>query len=119
MNWKFYPTNKELTTSLPMSVTLENYSGKPTVHLSSVGELELVKTHQGALRADFHLLMPGNYTLDIQDANSHFSHQILVKQHSYLNFSNEFGLFFILLLVLMGGIFLWTHKIMQKSIKKT
>ncbi len=119
MNWKFYPTNKELMTSLPMSVTLENYSGKPTVTLSSIGELQLVKVKDGTLRADFYVLMPGNYIIEMKDANSQFSHQFAVKQYSYLSFTNEFGFFLIIFIFFMGGIILWTKKIMKKPIRKT
>ncbi len=119
MKWKFYPTNKDLTTSLPMFVELSEVQGKAKVHLSRVGDLNLVKTKHGDLKAEFYVTLPGQYQLEMSDATTRYTHSIEVLQHSYLKFNEEFGFFLILFTLAMGGIILWTHKIMKKSIKKT
>jgi hypothetical protein len=115
MNWIFHPKNKEITTSLPMSVEVWDYTGTPSVTLSGVGKLELKPTTQGKLKTDFYVTLPGEYKLQIKDSVSQVDFPILVAQHQYLDFKNEFGVFFILFLFVMGGIIIWTSKIMKKK----
>lgn len=119
MNWTFHPTNKEITTSLPLSVEVRNWKGRPRVILDGVGDLELKGTPQGAMKADFYLTLPGTYKVTIQDSGSKDFYQFQVKQHHYLDFSNEFGFFFILFLFVMGGIVLWVRQIMKKKTPAT
>jgi hypothetical protein len=115
MKWTFHPKNKHLTTSLPMSVEISEFSGKPSVSLSGVGSLELKPVPNGGMKADFYVTLPGNYTLTVKDSNSSASQELEIAQHTYLDFGNEFGTFFVLFLFVMGGIVLWTRKIMQKK----
>ncbi len=119
MKWKFYPTNKELTTTLPMYLELTEVQGKAKIHLSSVGKLNLAKMKDGALKAEFYVSLPGKYLLEMSDASTQYTHKFEVKQHSFLKFTEEFGFFLILFTLMMGGLIVWTRKIMKKSIKKT
>lgn len=114
MKWKFYPTNKELTTSLPMFVELTDIDGKAKVHLSTIGDLNLVKTNKGSLKAEFYVSLPGKYVLQMSDASTRYTHEIDVTQHTFLRFNEEFGFFLILFALMMGGIILWTRKLMKK-----
>jgi hypothetical protein len=118
MNWTFHPKNKDLTTSLPLSVELTHWEGNPKVLVKELGELEL-KPHGKNLKADFYLTLPGTYTIVVKDSISVNQEIIEVKQHTYLDFKNEFGIFLLLFLIVMGGIVLWTYKIMNKKIEPT
>jgi hypothetical protein len=115
MKWTFHPKNSELTTSLPMSVEVLEYSGKASAHLSGIGPLELKRSPQGGLKADFYVTLPGTYVLELRDDNGVVSKELLIAQHNYLDFGNEFGTFFVLFLFVMGGIILWTRRIMQNK----
>lgn len=114
MKWTFHPTNKDLTTSVPLSVEISEWEGNPKVKVSQIGELELKKSKSG-LRADFHLTLPGEYQIEVTDALVKDSLSIKVAQHDYLNFSREFGSFGLLFILVMGGIIIWTKKIMRKK----
>lgn len=113
MKWTLYPKNKDLTTSLPMSVEVTEWEGTPKVRLDGVGELKLRKVGP-ILRTDFYVALPGNYQLTVKDGASQQSINLDVKEHRYLDFGNEFGFFLVLFLLTMGGIILWTRKIMMK-----
>lgn len=116
MKWTLHPENKDLTTTLPLSVTLSEWQGKPRVILEGAGELEL-KPQGKNLVSEFYFALPGQYTLEIKDEGHHEIIELQIKEHRYLNFTSEFGFFFILFLFVMGGIFLWTKKIMQKKMR--
>lgn len=113
MKWTLYPKNKDLTTSLPMSVEISEWEGRPEVHLKGVGDLKLRKIGT-KLRTDFYVAMPGSYQLTVRDASHEQSLNLEVSEHRYLDFGNEFGFFLVLFLLTMGGIILWTRKIMMK-----
>ncbi len=113
MKWTLYPKNKDLTTSLPMSVEIEEWDGTPKVHLKGVGDLHLRKTGT-KLRTEFYVALPGTYELTVKDSSHSQSLNLDVKEHRYLDFGNEFGFFLVLFLLTMGGIILWTRKIMTK-----
>jgi hypothetical protein len=98
-----------------MSVEVWDFVGKPSVNLSGIGALELKSRPNGVMRTDFYVSLPGTYTLTIKDSNSSASHELEIAQHTYLDFGKEFGTFFVLFLIVMGGIILWTMKIMQKK----
>lgn len=119
MKWTFHPTNKKLTTSLPLSIEVEGFSGEPTVTLSEVGRLELKKVSEGKLRSDFYVGLEGKYILTVKDSKETVHIPLDIAQHRYINFTNEFGSFFLLFLVVMGGIILWTRKIMKYKTRKT
>lgn len=119
MNWTFHPKNKELTTSLPLSVEINNWQGTPRVILEGVGDLELKPISNGVLKTDFYLTLPGTYRLQLLDANSSYAYEFSIKQHTYLDFTNEFGFFLALFIVAMGGIVLWVKKIMKKKMPLT
>lgn len=114
MKWTFHPTTKQLTTSLPLSVEVEDARGKPSISLSQVGELEL-KPFKNGFKADFYVKLPGTYYLTIKDKYESSTMTLIVEEHTYLDFQNEFGSFFILFVAVMGGIVLWTRKIMKKK----
>lgn len=111
--------NKKLTTSLPLSIEIEDFVGEPTVTLSDVGRLELKKVSEGKLRSNFYVGLEGHYTLTIKDSKEVVSIPLNIAQHRYINFTNEFGSFFLLFLVVMGGIILWTRKIMRNKTART
>lgn len=113
MKWTLYPKNKDFTTSLPMSVEVTEWEGSPQVHMKGVGELKLRKVGS-ILRTDFYVALPGQYQLTVKDASHQQSLNLDVKEHRYLDFGNEFGFFLVLFLITMGGIILWTRKIMMK-----
>lgn len=113
MKWKLHPENEEITTTLPLTIEVHAWKGKPRVFVHGLGNLELKK--QGAnLKTEFYFTLPGKYRIDVRDSVSHHTMDLEVKEHQYLSFNGEFGFFFILFLVVMGGIVLWTRKIMHK-----
>lgn len=119
MNWTFHPTNKAITTSLPLSIEVSDWKGTPRVILEGVGDLELKRIPEGAMKADFYLTLPGTYKVLIQDSVVKESYEFQVIQHNYLDFSREFGFFFILFLFVMGGIVIWVRQIMKKKTPAT
>jgi hypothetical protein len=119
MKWTFHPANKELTTSLPLEVVLSDWQGTPRVSVDRLGEIPLTPEGQ-KLVARFYVVMPGRYEVRISDGTSVVAvHPIEVAQHTYLDFTNEFGFFFILFLFVMGGIALWTITIMRRPTGRT
>lgn len=117
MKWTLYPKNKDLTTSLPLSLEITEWKGSPKVTLEGVGELKL-KPFEGKLKTDFYLALPGKYSLEIKDSLSSEVTELNIEEHRYLDFTNEFGFFLILFLFVMGGIIIWTRKIMKKKTPK-
>lgn len=113
MKWTLHPKSEGITTTLPMSIELEGWSGTPRVYISGLGELNLVPV-KGKLRSEFYFTLPGTYRLEVKDKETLIVTDLVVEEHQYLDFKNEFGFFFILFLIVMGGIILWTKKIMQK-----
>ncbi|MFP5384744.1 MAG: hypothetical protein ACLGHN_01605 [Bacteriovoracia bacterium] len=113
MKWTLYPENKDLTTTLPLSVEIEQWEGKPSVKVEGLGELKL-KEQNNKMRSEFYFTLPGKYKIEIKDRVSTEVKVLTVSEHQYLNFTNEFGFFFVLFLIVMGGIVLWTRKIMLK-----
>ncbi len=112
MKWTLTPTNKELTTGLPIQVEISEYVGTPKVRLHGVGEL-ILKPHGKSLRTEFYVKLPGKYHLEVRDAKNQDGLELDIKEHRYLDFTSEFGFFFVLFLFVMGGIVLWTRKIMN------
>lgn len=116
MKWTFHPENEELTTSLPMSVEIREFKGKPEVLIREIGSLELKKMKEGGLRSEFYVSLPGKYVLEVRDAERFFQRELEIKQHVYLKFNKEFGSFSIIFLFVMGGVVLWTRRIMKNKI---
>jgi hypothetical protein len=114
MKWTLFPKNENLTTSLPITIEIEEWQGKAKVHLESVGELQL-RPAGDKLKTEFYVTLPGEYKLTISDSYNTSTHTLQIEQHQYLNFSNEFGIFGLLFLLVMGGIILWTRRIMLKK----
>lgn len=115
MKWTFHPINKEITTSLPLNVEVSDWQGTPKLFLEGVGELQLKNTRPGVLRSDFYVYLPGTYKITLKDLNHTYEYSFHVKEHHYLDFTEEFGAFFMLFLFVMGGIILWTRKIMKSK----
>lgn len=113
MKWTIYPENKEFTTSLPLTIEISDYRGEPEVTVEKLGELKLNR-QADKLEARFYFTLPGEYKLQVTDSNSKEVRVLHVSEHKYLDFGNEFGFFLILFLFVMGGIILWTRKIMLK-----
>lgn len=118
MNWTFHPKNEDLTTSLPLSVEITKWEGEAQVLVEGIGPLELRPSPHG-LKADFYFTLPGTYTLTVKDAHHTEVRELMVEQHNYLNFVTEFGTFFVLFLFVMGGIVLWTRRIMKNKSPST
>src|SRR5690606_11207742 len=94
---------------------VEDFVGEPVVTLSDVGRLELKKVSEGKVRSNFYVGLEGQYTLTIKDSKEVVTIPLDIAQHRYIDFTNEFGSFFLLFLVAMGGVILWTKKIMKKN----
>lgn len=118
MKWKLHPENKKLTTTLPMSLEVHEWEGQPRIRIDNMGELKL-KAHGKILKTDFYFTLPGEYRIEIRDEVNQHEMRVQVLEHQYLDFSREFGFFFILFLIVMGGIIIWTRKIMQKETPRT
>lgn len=114
VKWTLFPKNKAITTSLPMSVEVTEWVGRPKVYIQGMGEMSLKKTPQG-MKADFYMTLPGEYKLTVSDSSNSFEQILKVDEHQYLNFSQEFGFFFILFLFVMLGVIVWCAKIMRKK----
>lgn len=115
MKWTFHPESEDLTTTLPLSVEISDFEGSPRAHLEGVGELDLKKVAGDKYRADFYVSLPGNYKLTVSDARYSSQRELVIAEHQYLDFTNEFGAFFLLFLCVMGGVILWTRKIMKQK----
>lgn len=113
MRWEIFPKNEKLTTTLPMSLEIYEWKEQPHVYLEGVGELVL-KGDGGKLKTDFYFIAPGRYQLTVQDGLVIEQRVLDIEEHQYLSFTNEFGFFLLLFLFVMGGIVLWTKKIMLK-----
>ena len=113
MNYSIYPKNEQITTSLPITIEVKEFKKSPKLKIDGIGEIELkgkeVKT------AQIYFRLPGEYRLTFQDGELMKSEVITIHQHEYLDFKNEFGVFFILFLMVMGGIIIWTRKIMKNK----
>lgn len=113
MKWTIYPENSEITTSLPLTIEISGHQGTVNVSVDRLGELKL-KKENNKLTSQFYFTLPGEYKVKVKDSISSEVRVIKVAEHKYLDFGNEFGFFLILFLIVMGGIVLWTRKIMQK-----
>lgn len=113
MNWTFHPTTEDLTTSLPMEIEVSDYAGTPRVNISGLGEMQLKSSGPQKMKTQFYFVLPGSYRIEVRDAQTVAVKEISVREHTYLDFVNEFGAFFVLFLIVMGGIVLWTRRIMK------
>lgn len=113
MKWTLFPESEEVSTGLPMHLEISEWDGNVEVHLERVGQLKL-KPAQDKLRTEFYFTLPGEYKLEIRDSKTAAGFILTVKEHQYLDFSSEFGFFLVLFVFVMGGIILWTKKIMKR-----
>ena len=112
MNYSINPQS-DLTTSIPITIEVKNFEHKPKLKVDGIGDIEL--KGQKVKSAQIYFRLPGEYRVTIQDGST-IKHEVLnVSQHEYLDFKNEFGFFFILFLIVMGGVVLWTRKIMKNK----
>lgn len=114
MMWIFHPKG-ELRTTVPMSLEISGYAGVPKVVLEGVGDLDLQASGRDSLKAHFYVTLPGKYRLIMSDRQSNSSYEFFVHEQKYLDFKSEFGIFFILFILVMGGLFLWVRKIMKRK----
>ncbi|MFA7614401.1 MAG: hypothetical protein WCY48_09205 [Candidatus Caldatribacteriota bacterium] len=114
MNYKIYPKTN-LRTSVPINIEVEGKN--PRVDVEGIGRIELKGSE--IKKAQIYFSLPGEYKITLTDGELIKEEVLSVDQQVYLSFKNEFGVFFILFLVVMGGIILWTRKIMQNKTEKT
>lgn len=110
MNYEIYPKNEKFSTSLPITIEVEGKG--PRLDIEGIGRIDLKGGQKKTAQIYFRL--PGHYKLIFKDGEEVREEVITVYQHEYLDFKNEFGFFSLLFLIVMGGIILWTRKIMKK-----
>lgn len=115
MNYEIYPKNEEFSTSLPITIEVEGATN-PRLDIEGIGRIDLKGGQKKTAQIYFRL--PGEYKLTFKDGEVVRQEVITVYQHEYLDFKNEFGFFSILFLIVMGGIILWTRKIMKNKTEK-
>lgn len=115
MKWKLHPKSEDITTSLPLTLDILEWEGKPRVILDGTGELSLKAQKDGTLKSEFYVYIPGSYRVKLIDSAGTSELEFYAKEHRYLDFGEEFGFFFVLFLIVMGGIILWTAKLMKNN----
>jgi hypothetical protein len=105
-------------TTLPVNLEITEVGSKPKVVIKELGEIKVTKSFKnpGGFYAQFYASLPGDYTISIKTDKDAFTKSIHINQQEYLSFSKEFGAFFVLFLIFMTGIVLWTKKSMTKEI---
>jgi hypothetical protein len=101
----------EFRTQLPVTIDIES-SSKPTVTLEPLGELEVLTIPSG-YRAQFHVMEPLKYSLIVKNASEEWRKDIYFEEQQFLKFDKEFGFFLILFFMMLGGVILWTRKLMK------
>lgn len=115
MKYSIQPNKDKLSTSVP--ITIEVNGIKPVVSIEGIGRIDLKGTEKKT--AQIYFSLPGEYKITFKDGEL-IKHEVLkVSQHEYLKFKYEFGAFTILFLLVMGGIILWTRKIMKNKTEAT
>lgn len=94
---------------------------KLTVTGQGVGETEgfglplFKETGKEQYYASISLAQPGEYTVIAKSEMATQSFKIIVKPQTFLNFPTEFGIFLVLLAVVLTGAFLWSRKKTEES----
>ncbi|HLT22653.1 MAG TPA: hypothetical protein VKZ84_04390 [Bacteriovoracaceae bacterium] len=113
MNYEISPKSN-LRTIVPITIEVEG--NNPRVDVEGIGRIDLQGT--GRKTAQIYFSLPGEYKITFTDGELVKEEVIYVDQQVFLSFKNEFGVFFILFLLVMGGIIIWTRKIMQNKTEK-
>jgi hypothetical protein len=90
----------------------------PKVVIKEIGEMKVVVNKTGGYKSEFYFTLPETYHLEVRADGELIKMELPIVQHTFLDFQNEFGIFFVLFLIVMGGIVLWTRKIMKSQTRK-
>ena len=99
---------------VPVEIVIHNAAGHPKVHISKMGYLT-PRLKDGKYTASFWAVEKGFYEISVKDSNKTVTRSIEVSSQSYLTFKEEFGAFFVLLLLVSFSLYLWMKKIRQKN----
>ena len=81
--------------------------------------MKVLANKTGGFKSEFYFTLPSTYHVEVRGDQEIQNLDLLVEQHTFLDFQNEFGIFSLLFLIVMGGIILWTRKIMKKKMPQT
>ncbi len=108
-----YNTTTAQTLS-PIVIDVTQSPGRPqiTVTPASNGVLEtftvpVKEIGAGFYQAQFWLERPGDYAVTVQAQEITQSERLQIRQHQFLPFGAEFGLFITALALAFGGLWLW------------
>lgn len=115
MKVKILPEN--IRTSVPVFIEVSEVNSAPKIEVSEIGKIAVQKHHKQAntFISDFYVQIPGEYKIKIVHQSEVYSKTLTITQQEFLTFDKEFGVFSILLSLVMLGVIIWTRKIMKRS----
>ena len=99
---------------VPIEIIIHHAKGHPEIHVSKMGSLT-PRFKNGKYTASFWAMEKGIYEINVKDSNKTITQSIEVSSQSYLTFKEEFGAFFILLLLVSFALCHWMKKIRKKN----
>jgi hypothetical protein len=101
-------------TTVPIYLKVKNFNLPVIVEVKPIGEIAF-SIKDKILSTHFWVDKSGNYELKIQDKNSIWSKEIHIEKQQFINFTNQFGFFSILFLILITGLILWMKNHLRKN----